>query len=476
MRYYSEGDEIYVFGFSRGAYTARFLCEMLYTIGLLSRGNEEMVRFAWNTFSDYQRTRGNVPQTKKDIEHVEYMKKFRKTFCRPKVEIRFLGLFDCVNSVGQFEVPLGQKNYNVIAEPPATHIRHAISIHERRLKFKPALFHVDGNGPSDVKEMWFAGNHGDVGGGWGFQEDQRYLLSDTPLEWMINEVKSLPDCNLKWSERPVVQQEGPKELKKRGFWGWLFAKKRSEHQIRVETMQPHDMLAFGRGASWFGTLSWWILGRSFLAFIGLLLTLQKFSPSFHVLSSRRANGCLGTCHPTLALSGIFHSKRTSTPLLKPCIELASCPKTRCPCLEALILQFQPFPMPPLSSRHVPDSEGCRQRRAKIPQISHHSPTIGTTSDLWRHVNGDLTRTEAKYYLDWGHNEEVGGEDGESCTGTIASWKCLRCSGVYVCTWASGQREPGLPLAVFHATMACSIPPVITIIWALDTIVVLKRFK
>jgi hypothetical protein len=270
MRYYSEGDQIYVFGFSRGAYTARFLCEMLYEIGLLSRGNEEMVRFAWDTFSDFQRSRGNVPQSKADLERVEYMKKFRTTFCRPSVEVRFLGLFDCVNSVGQFDVPFGQKNYNVIAEPPATHIRHAISIHERRLKFKPALFHVEPGSllarKSDVKEVWFAGNHGDVGGGWGFSEDQRYLLSDTPLEWMIEEVKSLPDCQLAWHEGPVIKPQGDKELKKRGLWSWLVGKRRSEHDVRVETMQPHDMLAFGRGASWFGTISWWFLGTYHIAF------------------------------------------------------------------------------------------------------------------------------------------------------------------------------------------------------------------
>ncbi|KAF1969428.1 hypothetical protein BU23DRAFT_652823 [Bimuria novae-zelandiae CBS 107.79] len=259
MRYYKEGDEIYVFGFSRGAYTARFLCEMLYSIGLLSRGNEEMVRHAWDTFSDYQRSRGNVPATKRDIDRLKYMEKFKTTFCRPQLEVRFLGLFDCVNSVSNFEVPFGAKNYNVIAEPPATHIRHAVSIHERRLKFKPALFHIDKNIKSDVKEMWFAGNHGDVGGGWGFSKTQRYLLSDAPLEWMINEVKSLSDCNLEWTERTIIKQHNTKELKKQGIWGLLFGKKRSAQEIRVETMQPHDMLAFGRGASWFKTLFWWIL-------------------------------------------------------------------------------------------------------------------------------------------------------------------------------------------------------------------------
>jgi len=47
MRYYNVGDDIYLFGFSRGAYTARFLAEMLDHVGLLSAGNEEMARFAW---------------------------------------------------------------------------------------------------------------------------------------------------------------------------------------------------------------------------------------------------------------------------------------------------------------------------------------------------------------------------------------------------------------------------------------------
>ena len=49
MRYYSCEDDLYFFGFSRGAYTARFLAEMLDHIGLLAAGNEELIRFAWKT-------------------------------------------------------------------------------------------------------------------------------------------------------------------------------------------------------------------------------------------------------------------------------------------------------------------------------------------------------------------------------------------------------------------------------------------
>jgi uncharacterized protein (DUF2235 family) len=64
MRFYTPGDDIYMFGFSRGAYTARFLAEMLDHVGLVAKGNEEMVLFAWKTFSAWMMRRDN---TKKEM-------------------------------------------------------------------------------------------------------------------------------------------------------------------------------------------------------------------------------------------------------------------------------------------------------------------------------------------------------------------------------------------------------------------------
>lgn len=60
--------------------------------------------------------------------------------------------------------------------------------------FKPALFLIDPNAPAtaDIKEVYFAGNHGDDGGGW-HCEGANYLLSDIPLKWMVDEVLALPD-------------------------------------------------------------------------------------------------------------------------------------------------------------------------------------------------------------------------------------------------------------------------------------------
>ncbi|KAF3762113.1 hypothetical protein M406DRAFT_65880 [Cryphonectria parasitica EP155] len=245
MRHYEKDDHIYIFGFSRGAYTARFLAEMVHEIGLLSKGNEEMVPFAWETFSNFQNSRGNEPQADKDKALRSYMVKFKAAFCRPGAAVHFLGLFDCVNSVGQFEIPRHRKSYRYMASPAARHIRHAVSIHERRLKFKPALFHVDKDGPPvDLKEVWFAGNHADVGGGWDLQHGQRHLLSDTPLFWMIQEVLNLPGSTRKLSfNSPYVVNIVESENK---FPGKEEAET-TAFEVRRRTNQPHDMLRRGGG-------------------------------------------------------------------------------------------------------------------------------------------------------------------------------------------------------------------------------------
>lgn len=265
MRYFSSGDDIYIFGFSRGAYTARFLAEMVQTIGLLSQGNEEMVLFAWSTFSEYQQSRGRDPQTPEDQARVQYMNEFKNTFCRQGVKIYFLGLFDCVNSVGQFEIPLFRKSYRNIANPAATNIRHAVSIHERRLKFKPALLTQDKVvDQTEVKEVWFAGNHGDVGGGWRKQPDQLRQLSDTPLAWMVQELKDLKGTE----NRLAFSRSTEDQIRDRDAALSTLSKpsrpsKLSNHEKRKEYMKPHDMLKLGGGETMFKVAFWWLIGRRY---------------------------------------------------------------------------------------------------------------------------------------------------------------------------------------------------------------------
>ncbi|KAG5951060.1 hypothetical protein E4U53_003853 [Claviceps sorghi] len=152
MRFYQQGDEIYMFGFSRGAYIARFLAEMLDYIGLLCHGNEEMVKFAWKAFAQWQ---SRKPASNQDNGHQDdteenrearrmynYMKGFRETFSRPVGRIRFLGLFDTVNSVPRFEAAWMQRSkFPYTARSSAKVIRHAVSIDERRAKFRQDLMY-----------------------------------------------------------------------------------------------------------------------------------------------------------------------------------------------------------------------------------------------------------------------------------------------------------------------------------------------
>lgn len=153
MRFYNPGDEIYMFGFSRGAYIARFLAEMLDYIGLLSHGNEEMVSFAWKAFANWQSRRGGDKDEKlaeeeeqKKHEMYHFMKGFRETFSRPVGRIRFLGLFDTVNSVPRFETAWMQRSkFPYTARSSARVIRHAVSIDERRAKFRQDLMYQQAN-------------------------------------------------------------------------------------------------------------------------------------------------------------------------------------------------------------------------------------------------------------------------------------------------------------------------------------------
>ncbi|KAE8148632.1 hypothetical protein BDV25DRAFT_131055 [Aspergillus avenaceus] len=137
MRYYCPGDRIYFFGFSRGAYVARFLAEMLDNIGLLEAGNEELIRFTWKTFAKWQQRGGDTVEKEK---LAKYMMAFRETFCHPVSPLRFLGLFDSVNSVPRFEQAWMQRSdFPYTSRTSAKVIRHAVSIDERRAKFRQDL-------------------------------------------------------------------------------------------------------------------------------------------------------------------------------------------------------------------------------------------------------------------------------------------------------------------------------------------------
>ena len=84
MQYYAPGDNIYMFGFSRGSYTARFLAEMIDWVGLITHGNHEMIQFAWRTFSKWKAIDSqSLEARRKQKDAYQFMVSFRETFSRP---------------------------------------------------------------------------------------------------------------------------------------------------------------------------------------------------------------------------------------------------------------------------------------------------------------------------------------------------------------------------------------------------------
>ena len=170
-------DQIYIFGFSRGAYTARALCGLLHMCGLLTPGNEALIPYALRLY------KSNDP-CKFDIATG-----FKTTFSIPCTPY-FLGLWDTVSSVGWILDPIHTKGGRLpytAALPDIPFLRHAVSIDERRAFFRQNLIHEPVPTSQNLKQVWFAGVHSDVGGSYTEAESR---LSKIALRWMICEAQS----------------------------------------------------------------------------------------------------------------------------------------------------------------------------------------------------------------------------------------------------------------------------------------------
>ena len=181
---FEPGDAVYLFGFSRGAYTVRSLAGMIARCGILdTSGLTE--KETWSRIESIYRK-----GYRRGTPHRRAGWGFRSE--PQKTEIRFLGVWDTVGALG---IPDDMALLNLLdrfkdytfhdTELSAMVLaaRHAMAIDERRASFQPTLWtkiEVD----RDVKQLWFPGVHSDVGGGYA-----ECGLSDGALEWMVGEAR-----------------------------------------------------------------------------------------------------------------------------------------------------------------------------------------------------------------------------------------------------------------------------------------------
>lgn len=177
MNHYEPDDRLFLFGFSRGAYTVRAVTSLLHMYGLTMRGNEAMTRYLVRMLwairgSDEASTHQNF-QLADDS---------RETLAGPPCKPHFLGIYDTVSSVGWFTSPVSLPY--TVKIPDVAIARHAVALDERRAFFRTNLL-TNASG-RDIKEVWFPGVHCDVGGGYPEAESG---LAKIALEWMACEAK-----------------------------------------------------------------------------------------------------------------------------------------------------------------------------------------------------------------------------------------------------------------------------------------------
>lgn len=223
IEHYEDGDDIFLVGFSRGAYTVRVLAGLIHKVGLLSR---HQLNLTGAGLTAYKQLNASVesesvkadgfdsdsggPETKDDRAA-----QFARIVSAKWPTIKFVGVWDTVASVivprpDRFYLPSLEKLAFTNENPSVKTFRQAVSIDERRRMFRidpwsesqnfmSNRFNAGHSEPQDYLQVWFAGVHSDVGGGYPETESG---LSKFPLLWMLDEAVK---CGLTVDQRAVHQ-------------------------------------------------------------------------------------------------------------------------------------------------------------------------------------------------------------------------------------------------------------------------------
>ncbi|NDV87435.1 DUF2235 domain-containing protein [Aurantimonas aggregata] len=181
-------DEIFLFGFSRGAFSVRSLAGFISSAGLLKRQRLGDLRRAWT----YYRTEGK--RSSKDFCEVH------KSDCHHDPEITFVGVWDTVGALGiprsivGLQLDSSHEFHDTTPSKIVANAFHALAIDEYRDEYVPTLWTGKVPKGATVEQCWFAGAHSDVGGGYADR-----TLADIPLVWMARKAEQC-GLALQWQD------------------------------------------------------------------------------------------------------------------------------------------------------------------------------------------------------------------------------------------------------------------------------------
>lgn len=186
---YESGDELFFFGFSRGAFTVRSLAGLIRNSGILRKDSIDMIEKAYKLYKS--RSSSTHPKEKEATL-------FRKTYTvADKVPIKFIGVWDTVGSLGNplvlntlfskiSPITLANSFHDAELSSIVENAVQALAIDEKRSNFRPTIWiKQDDSVNQYVEQKWFIGAHSNIGGGY-----PSTALSDIALEWMIEKARN----------------------------------------------------------------------------------------------------------------------------------------------------------------------------------------------------------------------------------------------------------------------------------------------
>ncbi|HTA70055.1 MAG TPA: DUF2235 domain-containing protein [Bryobacteraceae bacterium] len=180
---YEAGDPLFLFGFSRGAYTARSLAGMIATCGLPTKNfTDDLVNTAFNAYRD-KTNRQALLQTLAGCNMYP-------------AQITMVGVWDTVGSLGIPSAigavdPIVYGFLDTGLSPAVLNAFHALAIDEKRAEFPPTLWTSAAAEGQTLEQVWFCGVHSDVGGGEPDDLPGTTALSDITLAWMMSKASAL---------------------------------------------------------------------------------------------------------------------------------------------------------------------------------------------------------------------------------------------------------------------------------------------
>lgn len=187
---YEAGDALYLFGFSRGAYTVRSLAGLLRKIGILRRAHVDKARQALEIYRHREGADGALAARFRNAHALAWPRLGKEALAgAPPIDLRiaYLGVWDTVGSLGiprLLPINIGLNKcyefHDTALSRAVIAARHAVAIDERRSAFAPTLWTNVGADNPHVAQQWFPGDHGGVGG-----SDVSRGLSNCALLWVL---------------------------------------------------------------------------------------------------------------------------------------------------------------------------------------------------------------------------------------------------------------------------------------------------